>query len=73
MTHPMARWRWTTSAIANADNVSLSTTCRPAAELNADEVRRYSRHLIMPDVGIAGQKRLNNARSLIIGAGGLGS
>jgi adenylyltransferase/sulfurtransferase len=45
----------------------------PAAELTIDEVRRYSRHLIIPDVGMAGQKRLKNARVLVIGAGGLGS
>ena len=45
----------------------------PAAELTADEVRRYSRHLIIPDVGMTGQKRLKNAKVLIIGAGGLGS
>jgi adenylyltransferase/sulfurtransferase len=45
----------------------------PAAELSVDEVRRYSRHLIIPDVGMAGQKRLKNAKVLVIGAGGLGS
>ncbi|HET7385355.1 MAG TPA: adenylyltransferase/sulfurtransferase MoeZ [Nocardioidaceae bacterium] len=45
----------------------------PAAELTIDEVRRYSRHLIIPDVGMAGQKRLKNAKVLVIGAGGLGS
>ena len=45
----------------------------PAAELTTDEVRRYSRHLIIPDVGMAGQKRLKNAKVLVIGAGGLGS
>jgi adenylyltransferase/sulfurtransferase len=45
----------------------------PADELTIDEVRRYSRHLIIPDVGMAGQKRLKNARVLVIGAGGLGS
>jgi adenylyltransferase/sulfurtransferase len=45
----------------------------PAAELTQDEVRRYSRHLIIPDVGMAGQKRLKNAKVLVIGAGGLGS
>ncbi len=38
-----------------------------------DEVRRYSRHLIIPDVGMAGQKRLKNAKVLCVGAGGLGS
>jgi adenylyltransferase/sulfurtransferase len=45
----------------------------PAPELTIDEVRRYSRHLIIPDVGMAGQKRLKNAKVLVIGAGGLGS
>jgi len=45
----------------------------PADALSIDEVRRYSRHLIIPDVGMAGQKRLKNAKVLVIGAGGLGS
>jgi adenylyltransferase/sulfurtransferase len=45
----------------------------PAAELSVDEVRRYSRHLIIPDVAMAGQKRLKAARVLCVGAGGLGS
>jgi adenylyltransferase/sulfurtransferase len=42
-------------------------------ELTPDEVRRYSRHLIMPEVGIEGQRRLKAASVLCIGAGGLGS
>ncbi|MDP9239281.1 MAG: adenylyltransferase/sulfurtransferase MoeZ [Actinomycetota bacterium] len=45
----------------------------PASELSVDEVRRYSRHLIIPDVAMDGQKRLKNAKVLAIGAGGLGS
>jgi molybdopterin/thiamine biosynthesis adenylyltransferase/rhodanese-related sulfurtransferase len=53
--------------------VSLPPLVEPAAELTIDEVRRYSRHLIIPDVGMGGQKRLKNARVLVIGAGGLGS
>ncbi|MGH8776394.1 MAG: adenylyltransferase/sulfurtransferase MoeZ [Jiangellaceae bacterium] len=53
--------------------MSLPPLVEPAAELSVDEVRRYSRHLIIPDVGMVGQKRLKNARVLIIGAGGLGS
>jgi sulfur-carrier protein adenylyltransferase/sulfurtransferase len=53
--------------------VSLPPLVEPAAELSLDEVRRYSRHLIIPDVGMAGQKRLKNAKVLVIGAGGLGS
>jgi adenylyltransferase/sulfurtransferase len=45
----------------------------PAESLTIDEVRRYSRHLIIPDVAMTGQKRLKNAKVLCIGAGGLGS
>src|SRR5436853_6386738 len=41
--------------------------------MTKDEQLRYSRHMIMPEVGAAGQKRLNDARVLCIGAGGLGS
>jgi adenylyltransferase/sulfurtransferase len=51
----------------------LPPLVEPAAGLTVDEVRRYSRHLIIPDVGMAGQKRLKNARVLCVGAGGLGS
>ncbi|WP_148613977.1 adenylyltransferase/sulfurtransferase MoeZ [Nocardioides rubriscoriae] len=53
--------------------MSLPALVEPAAELTIDEVRRYSRHLIIPDVGMIGQKRLKNAKVLVIGAGGLGS
>jgi adenylyltransferase/sulfurtransferase len=53
--------------------MSLPPLVEPAAELSVDEVRRYSRHLIIPDVGVTGQKRLKNSRVLIVGAGGLGS
>ncbi|SEF17860.1 adenylyltransferase/sulfurtransferase MoeZ [Jiangella alba] len=53
--------------------MSLPPLVEPAAELTVDEVRRYSRHLIIPDVGMAGQKRLKNAKVLVVGAGGLGS
>ena len=51
----------------------LAPLVEPAAELSLDEVRRYSRHLIIPEVGMDGQKRLKNAKVLVIGAGGLGS
>ncbi|MEU0789852.1 adenylyltransferase/sulfurtransferase MoeZ [Amycolatopsis sp. NPDC005961] len=52
---------------------ALPPLVEPAAELTKEEVARYSRHLIIPDVGVAGQKRLKNAKVLVIGAGGLGS
>lgn len=42
-------------------------------DLSNQEITRYSRHLIMPEVGIEGQKKLKNSRVLCIGAGGLGS
>jgi molybdopterin/thiamine biosynthesis adenylyltransferase/rhodanese-related sulfurtransferase len=45
----------------------------PAADLSPDEVERYSRHLIIPEIGAIGQRRLKNAKVLVIGAGGLGS
>ena len=43
------------------------------AELTNDEIRRYSRHVIMPNVGVEGQGRLKAAKVLLIGTGGLGS
>ncbi len=49
---------------------------RPAAALpplSQEEVLRYSRHLIIPEVGVEGQRRLKDARVLMVGAGGLGS
>jgi adenylyltransferase/sulfurtransferase len=45
----------------------------PGPALTVDEVRRYSRHLIIPDVAMAGQQRLMNTKVLCVGAGGLGS
>src|SRR5690606_386404 len=56
-----------------APTVSLPPLVEPADELTIDEVQRYSRHLIIPDVGMDGQKRLKNAKVLVVGAGGLGS
>ena len=44
-----------------------------AATLNNEEILRYSRHLIMPEVGMEGQLKIKNAKVLCIGAGGLGS
>lgn len=52
---------------------ALPPLVEPAPELSREEVARYSRHLIIPDLGLDGQKRLKNARVLVIGAGGLGS
>ena len=52
---------------------AAATTETEAVDLSPEEVQRYSRHLIMPEVGIEGQKKLKAARVLLVGAGGLGS
>ena len=54
-------------------STSLPPLVEPADQLTRDEVARYSRHLIIPDLGVDGQKRLKNAKVLVIGAGGLGA
>ena len=51
----------------------LPPLVQPGAELTSAEVARYSRHLLLPGIGVEGQRRLKNARVLVIGAGGLGS
>jgi sulfur-carrier protein adenylyltransferase/sulfurtransferase len=55
-----------------ADLVSTTAEVSPA-ELSRAELQRYSRHLLLPDVGLDGQRRLKAARVLLVGAGGLGS
>src|SRR5688572_31331508 len=52
--------------MATATDVDLPT-------LNAEEIKRYSRHLIMPEIGMDGQRRIKAGSVLCIGAGGLGS
>lgn len=43
------------------------------SELNDDQLLRYSRHILLPEIGVEGQEKLLNARALVLGAGGLGS
>jgi adenylyltransferase/sulfurtransferase len=52
------------------DTMSMSSN---GAELNHKEILRYSRHLLMPEVGLKGQSKLKDSSVLIVGAGGLGS
>jgi sulfur-carrier protein adenylyltransferase/sulfurtransferase len=65
--------------VGPADTVSIvpsvagGSGAATATALSNEEVQRYSRHLIIPEVGVEGQKRLKNARVVCIGAGGLGS
>lgn len=58
-----------------AGGTPTAVTREPGAlpELSGDEIKRYSRHLIMPEVGVEGQRKLKAAKVLCIGAGGLGS
>ena len=67
---------------ANGMIVRLSCSSMPSQpieppnaspDLDPDELQRYHRHLILPDIGEAGQRRLKRARVLLVGAGGLGS
>ncbi|MDF0678343.1 MAG: molybdopterin-synthase adenylyltransferase MoeB [Nitrosomonas sp.] len=51
----------------------LPPLVNPAEELSKDEISRYSRHLLIPEVGLMGQRRLKSSKVLVIGAGGLGS
>ncbi|WP_284980657.1 molybdopterin-synthase adenylyltransferase MoeB [Arthrobacter sp. efr-133-TYG-118] len=59
--------------LPSSPSSALPPLVEPAAELTTEEVERYSRHLIIPEIGAAGQRRLKNAKVLVIGAGGLGS
>jgi molybdopterin/thiamine biosynthesis adenylyltransferase/rhodanese-related sulfurtransferase/molybdopterin converting factor small subunit len=56
-----------------AGGVSADQPITVSTELTSDEIKRYSRHLIMPEVGVDGQRKLKGAGVLCIGAGGLGS
>ncbi|WP_022835398.1 molybdopterin-synthase adenylyltransferase MoeB [Salisaeta longa] len=51
----------------------MATSTADAATLSPDELRRYNRHLTLPEFGRAGQEKLKNASVLLVGAGGLGS
>lgn len=56
-----------------ASATTLAPLVDPAAGLTAEELERYSRHIVLPEIGVLGQCRLKNARILVVGAGGLGS
>ena len=51
----------------------LPPLVEPGPELTREELERYARHLTLPGIGTLGQRRLRNARVLVVGAGGLGS
>jgi molybdopterin/thiamine biosynthesis adenylyltransferase/rhodanese-related sulfurtransferase len=53
--------------------MKLPALVQPLAELSSDELHRYSRHVLLPELGLDGQRRLKTSKVLVIGAGGLGS
>ncbi|MTB15518.1 MAG: adenylyltransferase/sulfurtransferase MoeZ, partial [Actinobacteria bacterium] len=53
--------------------MSIPPVVQAGPELTAAQLRRYARHLVIPEVGTLGQRRITNARVLCVGAGGLGS
>ncbi len=63
----------TVSIIPSVAGGAPAVEDRALPELGGDEIKRYSRHLIMPEVGVEGQRKLKAAKVLCIGAGGLGS
>ena len=60
-------------SVAGGAPTTAETTVRELPTLTNDEIKRYSRHLIMPEVGVDGQRKIKAAKVLCIGAGGLGS
>src|SRR5579859_7054221 len=63
----------TISLVPSIAGGATITTPPETAELTKDEILRYSRHLIIPEVGIEGQQKLKAAKVLLVGAGGLGA
>ncbi len=59
--------------VNEGDKIGILPAMAGGAELTPEQVRRYHRHIIMPEIGSKGQRRLINSKVLIIGAGGLGS
>jgi len=59
--------------VGNLGHMAIPPLVAPAPDLTTEERARYARHILLPDVGLEGQRRLKNARVLVVGAGGLGS
>ena len=54
-------------------NVKIQPLISSSAEISIEEIKRYSRNVLLPEIGLENQKRISNSRVLVIGAGGLGS
>jgi sulfur-carrier protein adenylyltransferase/sulfurtransferase len=59
--------------VGNLHHMAIPPLVAPGPELTTEQKARYARHILLPDIGVEGQRRLANARILVVGAGGLGS
>lgn len=59
--------------VGNLHHMAIPPLVAPGPELSTEQKARYARHILLPEIGIEGQRRLANARVLVVGAGGLGS
>ena len=71
--YPMILKSTTSTLFKSTILSSSSSSDKNEEELNNSEISRYSRHLVLKDVGMKGQTKLKNSSVLVIGAGGLGS
>ena len=56
-----------------AELLYMKALVEPGRALTESEIRRYSRHILIPEIDVVGQQRIANAKVLCVGAGGLGS
>ena len=59
--------------VGNLHHMAIPPLVAPGPELTTEQKARYARHILLPEIGVEGQRRLANARVLVVGAGGLGS
>jgi len=71
--HPIDGAAIATTTLRSGDEVSILPSVAGGAGFDEEQIRRYSRHIILPEVGGKGQQRLLASRVLVLGAGGLGS
>src|SRR5689334_4355383 len=70
---PLVRRETRAGRPCHEESMTTATASPPAvSQINSEQINRYKRHLILPEVGMEGQKKLLNAKVLCIGAGGLG-
>jgi len=69
----LPRGRFRAGTLEHSNIMNIPPTVASRQKLTNEEIKRYSRHLILPEVGVEGQERLKAAKVLLIGSGGLGS